>query len=221
MSVVDSTLHVARPTRSAAWLDTLQVLTGAGLVLFMWSHMILVSSVLLGEWAMDGLAYFFEATFMAQVGGPVIFAVMLFHFLLAARKMPFRFSELTAFWKHSKLMRHTETWLWLVQVGTALVILVLGSIHMWTVLTDLPISAQKSAARIQSGWWLVLYLFLLPMVELHVGIGFFRIGVKWGFIKRRDRSKMKRFENGLTLVFVAIGLLTLLRFLFITLVTQQ
>lgn len=220
MSVVDSTLHVARPTRSAAWLDALQVLTGAGLVLFMWSHMILVSSVLLGEWAMDGLAYFFEATFMAQVGGPVIFAVMLFHFLLAARKMPFRFSELTAFWKHSKLMRHSETWLWLVQVGTALVVLVLGSIHMWTVLTDLPISAQKSAARIQGGWWLVLYLFLLPMVELHVGIGFFRIGVKWGFIKRRDRAKMKRFENGLTLVFVAIGLLTLLRFLFITIVTQ-
>jgi fumarate reductase subunit C len=211
MSVVDSTLHVVRPTRSAAWLDTLQMLTGAGLVLFMWSHMILVSSV---------LAHFFEATFMAQLGGPLIGAVLIFHFLLAARKMPFRFSELTSFWKHSTLMRHTDTWLWLIQVGTALVILVLGCIHMWTVLTDLPITAQKSAARIQGGWWLVLYLFLLPMVELHVGIGFYRIGVKWGFIKRKDRTKAKRFENGLTLVFVAIGLLTLLRFLFITLVNQ-
>ncbi|MEW5774701.1 MAG: succinate dehydrogenase/fumarate reductase cytochrome b subunit [Thermodesulfobacteriota bacterium] len=215
MSVVDSTLHVARPTRSAAWLDALQMLTGAGLVLFMWSHMILVSSVILGPGVMNALASFFEVTYMAQVGGPIIFAVMLLHFLLAARKMPFRFSEATTFWRHSKLMRHADTWLWLVQVGAALVVLVLGSIHMWTVLTDLPITAQKSAARIQGGWWLLLYLFLLPMAELHVGIGFYRIGVKWGFIKRRDRARMKRFENGLTLVFVAIGLLTLLRFLFL------
>jgi fumarate reductase subunit C len=215
MSVVDSTLHVARPTRSAAWLDVLQMLTGAGLVLFMWSHMILVSSVILGPGVMNSLAHFFEVSYMAQVGGPLIGATLLFHFLLAARKMPFRFSELTTFWKHSKLMHHTDTWLWLIQVGTALVILVLGCIHMWTVLTDLPITAQKSAMRIQGGWWLLLYLCLLPMVELHVGVGFYRIGVKWGFIKRRDRGKMKRFENGLTLVFVAIGLLTLLRFLFL------
>ena len=215
MSVVDSTLHVVRPTRASAWLDVLQMLTGAGLVLFMWSHMILVSSVILGAGVMNALAHFFEVSYMAQVGGPLIGATLLFHFLLAARKMPFRFAELTAFWKHSKLMRHTDTWLWLIQVGTALVVLVLGCIHMWTVLTDLPITAAKSAMRIQGGWWLLLYLCLLPMVELHVGIGFYRIGVKWGFIKRRDRSKAKRFENGLTLVFVAIGLLTLLRFLFL------
>jgi len=215
MTVVESTLHVVRPTRSDALLDGLQMLTGAGLILFMWSHMILVSSVILGAWAMNGLAWFFEATYMAQVGGPLIAATLLFHFLLAARKMPFRFAELTTFWKHSKLMRHTDTWLWLVQVCSALVILVLGCTHMWTVLTDLPITAAKSAARIQGGWWLVLYLFLLPMAELHVGIGFFRIGVKWGFIKRSSRSKGKHLENGLTLMFLAIGLLTLLRFLFL------
>ncbi len=218
MSVVDSTLHVARPTRTSAWLDVLQMLTGAGLVLFMWSHMILVSSVILGPGVMNALAHFFEVSYMAQVGGPLIGATLLFHFLLAARKMPFRFAELTTFWKHSKLMRHTDTWLWLIQVGTALVVLILGCIHMWTVLTDLPITAEKSALRIQGGWWLLLYLCLLPMVELHVGIGFYRIGVKWGFIKRKDRSKAKRFENGLTLVFVSIGLLTLLRFLFLTVV---
>lgn len=215
MSVADSTLHVARPTRAAAWLDGLQMLSGAGLILFMWSHMILVSSVILGPGVMNAIAVFFEATRLAQVGGPLVGLAFLAHFLLAARKMPFRAAEAITFWKHSKLMRHTDTWLWLLQVGTALLILLLGAIHMWTVLTDLPITAQKSAARIQGGWWLMLYLALLPMVELHVGVGFYRIGVKWGFIKRRDRGRMKRFENGLTLVFIAIGLLTLLRFLFL------
>ena len=33
------------PGRISAYLDILQMLTGAGLILFMWSHMILVASV--------------------------------------------------------------------------------------------------------------------------------------------------------------------------------
>ena len=94
-----------------------------------------------------------------------------------------------------------------------MIILIMGSIHMWTVLTDLPITAAKSAARIQGGFWLVFYLILLPMVELHVGIGFYRIAVKWGFAQRKDRKKFKKFENYLTAIFIAIGLITLLRFL--------
>jgi fumarate reductase subunit C len=97
-----------------------------------------------------------------------------------------------------------------------MIILIMGSIHMWTVLTDLPITAAKSAARVQGGFWLVFYLILLPMVELHVGIGFYRIGVKWGFIKRKDRKGMKRFENILTAIFIAIGLITIVRFLTLT-----
>jgi len=92
----------------------------------------------------------------------------------------------------------------------------MGSIHMWTVLTDLPITAAKSAARVQGGFWLVFYLILLPMVELHVGIGFYRIGVKWGFIKRKQRKGMKKFENILTGIFVLIGLITIIRFLTLT-----
>ena len=44
----------------------------------MWSHMILVASVNLGAGAMNTLAYFFEATYMAQVGGPLIGATLLF-----------------------------------------------------------------------------------------------------------------------------------------------
>ena len=84
---------------------------------------------------------------------------------------------------------------------------------MWTVLTDLPITAAKSAARIQGGFWLVFYLILLPLVELHVGIGFYRIAVKWGFARRKDRKRYKRFENYLTAIFIGIGLITLVRFL--------
>jgi fumarate reductase subunit C len=193
------------------------MLTGAGLILFMWSHMILVSSVILGPGVMNALAVFLEETYMAQVGGPFIAFSFLLHFVLAARKVPFRTEQQTAIWKLSRQLRHTDTWLWMLQAFTAMVILIMGAIHMWTILSDFPITAQKSAARIQGGFWLVFYLILLPMVELHVGIGFYRIGVKWGFIKRKTRKGFKRFENILTAVFIFIGLITLARFWFLTL----
>ena len=209
---IDTTIYVPAPSRTSAYLDGLQMLTGVGLILFMWSHMVLVASVNLGAETMNTIARFFEETYMAQVGGPVIGCVFLLHFFLAARKIPFRVDQQIAFWKHSRVLRHTDTWLWVIQALTAMVILIMGAIHMWTVLTDLPITAAKSAARIQGGFWLVFYLILLPMVELHVGIGFYRIGVKWGFIRRTTRKGFKRFENILTGVFILIGLITIVRF---------
>ncbi|MFP3912937.1 MAG: hypothetical protein ACLFUT_12755, partial [Desulfobacteraceae bacterium] len=210
---IDTTIYVRSSRNTSAFFDWLQMLTGAGLILFMWSHMVLVASVNLGADAMNTLAYFFEATYMAQVGGPIIGFTFLLHFLLAARKVPFRAEQQSTIWKHSRMLHHADTWLWLVQVVTAMIILIMGSIHMWTVLTDLPITAAKSAARIQGGFWLVFYLILLPMVELHVGIGFYRIGVKWGFIKRRNRKGGKKIEKILTGIFILIGLITIVRFM--------
>ena len=210
---LDTNVYVRAPSRTSAYLDWLQMLTGAALVLFMWSHMVLVASVNLGAGIMDALARFLEVTYMAQVGGPTVGSIFLLHFILGARKIPFRVEELSAIWKLSRQLGHTDTWLWLIQAFTAMVILIMGSIHMWTVLTDLPITAAKSAVRIQGGFWPVFYLMLLPMVELHVGIGFYRIAVKWGFSRRKDRKSLKKSKNILTAVFIVIGLITLLRFL--------
>jgi fumarate reductase subunit C len=205
-------MELARPTRASAYLDWAQMLSGAVLILFMWAHMILVASVIISPKVMNAIAWFFEATYMAQIGGPVIALIFLFHFVLAARKAPFRAREQKTFWKHSRQMKHTDTWLWLVQVVTAMIILIMGITHMWVVLTDLPITAAKSAARIQNGWWLAFYLVLLPMVELHVSVGFYRIGVKWGFIRRDNRARMKKVEKYMIIGFISIGLLALLRF---------
>ncbi|MBW1789370.1 MAG: succinate dehydrogenase/fumarate reductase cytochrome b subunit [Deltaproteobacteria bacterium] len=210
---IDTAIYVSAPGRTSAYLDWLQMLTGAALILFMWSHMVLVASVNLGANVMNAIAWFFEASYMAQVGGPLIGCTFLLHFVLAARKIPFRAEQQRVIWKHSRMLHHLDTWLWLVQAFTAMIILIMGAIHMWTVLTDLPITAQKSAARIQGGFWLVFYLILLPMVELHVGIGFYRIAVKWGFIRKKTRKPFKKFENILTGIFILIGLLTLVRFM--------
>ncbi|MGA3114788.1 MAG: succinate dehydrogenase/fumarate reductase cytochrome b subunit, partial [Syntrophobacteraceae bacterium] len=93
--MADQTIARVGPVRTEAYLDLLQMLTGVGLVAFMWCHMILVASVnfyLIGLQGrvMDALARFFEATYMAQIGGPLIALTMLVHFVLAARKLPFR-----------------------------------------------------------------------------------------------------------------------------------
>jgi len=210
MTSIDTTIYVARPSRSAAYLDWLQMLTGAGLVLFMLSHTVLVASVDLGVEVMNTLAYFFEATYMAQVGGPIIGAVFLLHFVLAARKIPFRSDQQSTIWKHTRMLHHLDTWLWLIQAFTAMVVLIMGSIHVWTILTDLPISAAKSAARIQGGFWLVFYLILLPMIWLHIGIGCYRIGVKWGFVGRQGRKSFKRAVTILTAMFILLGLITII-----------
>lgn len=212
---VDATMHLTRPGRRDAFLDWFQMLSGASLVLFMWCHMILVSSVIISPKIMDFIAWFFEATYMAQLGGPVIFLVFLFHFVLAARKMPFTAGDQKTIWSHARLLKHRDTWLWLVQAGTAMIVLVMGGIHMWVVLNDLPITAAKSAARMASGGWTFFYLVLLPCVELHVSIGFYRILVKWGFITTETRPKAKRAEMYLFLTFMAVGILTIIRFLFL------
>jgi fumarate reductase subunit C len=214
---VDTTTYVRTPGRTSAILDWLQMLTGAALILFMWSHMILVASVVPSPRVMNAIARFLEETYMAQVGGPIIACMFILHFILAARKVPFRVEQQSTIWKLSRQLRHTDTYLWLIQATTAMIILIMGSIHMWTVLTDLPITAAKSAARIQGGFWLVFYLILLPMIELHVGIGFYRIAVKWGFVRRKDRKSFKKFENILTAIFVFIGLVALARFWFLAL----
>ena len=198
--------------RTAAYLDFLQMLTGVGLILFMLSHMILVSSIHFGAGAMNTLAKFLEYTYLAQVGGPFIGATFLLHFILAARKIPFRTQEQKILWQHSRRLHHLDTWLWVVQVGTAMIILIMGSIHIWTILSDLPVTAAKSAARIQGGFWLIFYIILLPMIWFHVGIGFYRIGVKWGIIKRSNRPFYKRLEYLLILIFLIIGAVTLYTF---------
>ena len=194
------------PTR----LDFFQAVSGVALLLFLWAHLIMVGSVVVSPELMSALGRLFEATYLAQVGGPLVFLIMLVHFVIAARKMPFQAGELGLFWKHSRELRHKDTWLWLAQVITALVLLVLASIHMYQILTNFPINAVNSAARVRDGW-LPLYLVLLPMAELHAGIGLYRLGVKYGYITRSNRKKWQFREYMLMLFFILFGLLTLWR----------
>ncbi|MDR3640841.1 MAG: succinate dehydrogenase/fumarate reductase cytochrome b subunit [Humidesulfovibrio sp.] len=201
--------------RTDGVLDWAQMLSGAGLILFMWAHMLLVGSVLLNPSIMNAIAGFFESSGMAQVGGPLIFLLFLAHFVLAARKIPFRIEGQKTIWEHAKLLHHQDTWLWVVQAVSGMLILIMGAIHMWVVLSDLPIEALKCAGTLQKhSGWLLFYLALAPLVHVHLGVGLYRIAVKWGFAGRAQRVGLKRFVVLLVLVSVTISVLTLFRFWF-------
>ncbi|MGV8074914.1 MAG: succinate dehydrogenase/fumarate reductase cytochrome b subunit [Syntrophobacteraceae bacterium] len=205
---------LSQPVRTEGYLDVIQLLTGAALIIFIYMHSLLEATINLGAGVMDHVAGFLEDTYMAQMGLPIIGLIFLVHFVVAARKMPFKSREQAVIWRHSLRLNHFDTYLWLIQAGTAMVILILGSIHMWTVLADFPIKAAKSASRIQGGWWYLFFLVLIPMVQLHLGVGLYRIGVKWGWIKRDNRVSIKGIVTKVTLAFIILGFVTVTNYFF-------
>jgi fumarate reductase subunit C len=58
-----------------------------------------------------------------------------------------------------------------------------------------------------------LYLVLLFAVELHGGIGLYRLAVKWGWFAGKDdnatRTRLKTLKWALTVFFLVLGLATL------------
>jgi fumarate reductase subunit C len=75
------------------------------------------------------------------------------------------------------------------------------------------IGPYGSADRVWSEMWWPLYLVLLFCVELHGGIGLYRLVVKWGWLEGKDpdrtRVRLTRLKWAITVFFLALGLLTL------------
>jgi fumarate reductase subunit C len=75
------------------------------------------------------------------------------------------------------------------------------------------IGPYESADRVWSGRWWPLYLVLLFAVELHGGVGLYRLAVKWGWFEGknpdRTRTLLKRLKWGITAFFLVLGALTL------------
>jgi fumarate reductase subunit C len=230
MPTVPTTAHIARLAPSIrvgsldAWparLDLLQSATGLALGLFMWAHMLFVASILLGADAMWVVARFFEGYFLfgrsypGIVAGLVGAVIVLFvaHAALAMRKLPSSARQYRAFRAHQVAMRHADTRLWWWQAATGFALFFLASVHLYTMLTHPEaIGPYASADRVWSGRLWPLYLVLLLVVEIHGGIGLYRVAVKWGWLGSAapaGRRRLRGLKTGLTAFFLALGLLTL------------
>jgi fumarate reductase subunit C len=112
------------------------------------------------------------------------------------------------------MMQHDDTSLWFIQVYTGFAMFFLGSVHLYIMLTHPDqIGPYGSSDRVVTGWMWPLYILLLLAVELHGGIGLYRLAVKWGWFEGKDaretRRKLKRVKWYLTGFFLVLGFLTL------------
>lgn len=185
-AINSSNVDVRAPGQMLSRLDFWQAVTGAILALFICVHLVLEGTVVISPAITNWIGWAMEETYMAQVAAPVILLIIVWHFWIAARKMPFRAGELQVYLNHSKALKDFDTTLWLVQVFTAVIILVGAFFHVYTVMTNMPIEVYKSTERLHMGW-VMFYVFFLPACILHTGIGIYRIGVKYGIISKRAR----------------------------------
>ena len=211
--------------RWPAWLDLAQGISGLLLVLFMWAHLFAVSSILLGKDAMYRVTRFFEGSLFFSDPQPwlvslvalAIFLLFALHTLLALRKIPDGYRQWRAWFAHMRGMRHEETSLWLLQVLTGLVLMFFATAHLLELfIHPADIGPHASAARIAGGGWL-LGLVLLFSVEVHAGIGVYRLAVKWGWFGVSDsaqrRMRLRRAIYLLITFFLLLGLTTQMAYL--------
>jgi fumarate reductase subunit C len=185
--------------------------------------MLFTSTILMGPAAFDWVVKQSEGAFVFGQAMPVmtlvvtlfIFAVFIGHAFLAMRKFPASYRQLLVFWQHRKMMKHTDTSLWMVQYITGFALFFLGGAHLIVILSSYDsISAASAATRFTAGGMGLFYLILLVAMVFHGGIGVYRLVVKWvPFDKATSQARrvavaqVKRTVFG---VFVGLGLMAFL-----------
>ena len=209
--------------------------TGLVLALFMWGHVVLVGSILTGARGFDWMATMLEDYFIAQPTVIAIFSLFLIHAVFAARKVPAQLRERKRIIELSKGLRnsgrekvatrteyspfrpHVESMLWIWQVRTGMIMLVLGSFHLILLGLDVftplfgnhaGIESSTTLARVGAGLWLP-YAILLICVEFHASVGLYRLAIKWGADRWLSRSAMHVIEQIIFWVILVVGGVTL------------
>ena len=213
---------ITKINRWPARLDLIQSTTGLILALFMWAHMLFVSSILISHDAMYWVAKMFEGEplfgkpypILVSIVALVIFSLFFIHAVLALRKFPAKEKEFTSLRNHLNRFKHGDTFLWYVQVLTGFLLFFLATIHLYQLmLHPADIGPYASSDRVWSGRMWPLYLILLFVVEIHGGIGLYRLTMKWGWFVGKDvkkgRKRLQRLKWALTLFFLILGLATL------------
>jgi fumarate reductase subunit C len=211
-----------RASRWPARMDLAQSASGLILGLFMWGHMMFVSSILVSQdfmWTITKLfeGYFFFGTAFPGAVSVIVFvvtALLVIHAFLAMRKFPANYQQYQMFVGHKNLLRHEDTTLWWVQAVTGFALFFLATVHLYQMLMHpAAIGPYESADRVWSGRWWPIYLVMLFCVELHGGVGLYRLAVKWGWFEGRDanasRRRLRRVKWALTGFFLVLGLTTL------------
>lgn len=233
---VNTPVHGARQSHRDLIYELISSLSGLSLALFMWGHMFLVGSILFGPSGFDWLAGGLEKFFIAQPTIVIIIVLFFGHALFAVRKIPAQLRERRAMFELARRLRsapadwpgiapgdprlrpHLDSWLWIWQVRTGMVMLLLGGAHLILISLDIftlqfgdiaGIESATSMARVRNGLWLP-YAVLLLCVEFHAGAGLYRLAIKWGFGSKLSRHTLWRIEKLIFWIFLGLGIWILL-----------
>ena len=220
--IADSGLdEVERKSRLPALLDLAQSVSGLLLALFMFGHMLFVSSILISKDAMYTVTRMFEGYYLLGRPYPwivslVVFAVIclfVLHAALAMRKFPASYRQYKTLMVHKSTLKHRDTSLWFIQVYSGFAMFFLGSAHLFSMLVNPgEIGPYGSADRVWGGMWPIDLLLLLA-VAFHVGAGLYRLAVKWAWPMGRDaaasRRILLRISWVITAVFLLLGMLSI------------
>ena len=230
------TKPLANPGRRQLAYEIISGGSGLVLALFMWGHVVLVGSILTGERGFDWLATMLEDYYIAQPTVIVIFVLFVVHAVFSSRKIPAQLRErkrmielarglrnsgrepVATRTEYSPFRPHTESMLWIWQVRTGMVMLVLGSFHLVLLALDIftplygdiaGIESETSMARVSAGLWLP-YAVLLLCVEFHASVGLYRLAIKWGADLWMSRATLHRLEQIIFWVILGLGGVTLI-----------
>lgn len=211
-----------RKSRTTAKLDYTQSATGLILALFVWIHLILESSILLGKDTMYKVSKLLEGEPIFGQPYPIIVTIIavfiaivfLIHALVAIRKFPGSYKQYKIFKAHAKRMNHLDTKLWFYQIVTGFMLFFLASVHIFIVMTKPSyIGPYASSDRMVAEWMAPLYVLLLIAAVLHGTIGLYRLSVKWGWFEgknpKKNRKILQKLRNILIVFFLTLGLLSI------------
>ncbi len=216
-----------KPTNDASRELLYELISGGSgilLGLFMFGHTALMASMLAGARGFDWVAEQFGRFHLDEPVVIVIFLLFLVHAVFASRKIPAKLEERRRILKLSRDLRaangfqpHLDSLLWIWQVRTGMVILVLGSFHIILIGLDVftplfgerrGLEAQSTLEREQAGLWLP-YVVLTICVAFHTAVGLYRLAVKWGVGARLSRRSLKVAEHVILWSMLGLGALTL------------
>lgn len=219
-------------TRAAARRELFwEILSGGSgflLTVYIWLHVFDVGSLLFGPQGFDHLAEFLEGLYIAQPVVILVTLLFLAHAVAAARKVPARVRERRRFnrlarelagadkgWRAGEGAErpHGDSRLWVWQLRTGMLILVLGSFHVGLMIIDTftalwgerhGMEAATTMERVAAGlsWF---YLALLVLLAIHASVGVYRLAIKWGVAAGRSRPALRRFALVFGLAFLAAG----------------
>ncbi len=215
-----------KKSRMPAKLDKLLTATGVILAIFMMAHMFFVSTILLGKETMYTVTKMFELDFIFEGGIPFIIsifvalitAILVVHAILGIRKFPTSYKAYIKIKEHAKMMKHSDTSMWMFQWISGLIMMFLATIHLYIMFTQPQnIGPYGSAHRVVNEHMWLLYMVLLICVELHGSIGLYRAAMKWGWFDgenpKETRRKMIKAKKLVSYFFLALATVTLLAYI--------